>query len=323
MSNYPVKVKIIADSASPAGARLTTFELEYPRYLHAEMLTHRVFSKNSQSSRAVPVVKTKIANIKPVTPLIWGQNVPGMQSKGELIGIKLKLAKFIWRCASNTAFALSSALGKLGLHKQWSNRITEPFSTIKVVLSSTDFTNFFWLRIDEAGVQPEMFKLAMDMKQVYDLSIPVQLEAGEWHVPYVTNKVLEGEQVFFDADGAEVSIETALKISASCCAQVSYRNLDDSIKKADDIFAKLFSGERPHLSPTEHQGRVMRRETCTNTDVNYSGSMQYLSATRGVTALNKDGKYLSGNLTGFCQLRQLLGQKEQMFNFLKEDSDAS
>ena len=323
MSNYPIAVKIIADSASPGGARLTTFELEYPRYLHAEMLTHRVFSKNSQSSRAVPVKKTIVVNVKPVTPLIWGQNVPGMQSKGELTGIKLRLAKFTWRCAANTAFALSNVLGRLGLHKQWANRITEPFSTIKVVLSSTDFANFLWLRLDEVGVQPEMYKLAADVKQAYDLSIPVQLEAGQWHTPYVTNKILENEQVFFDVDGAEVLTEEALKISASCCAQASYRNLDESIKKAEDIFAKLFSGDKPHLSPTEHQGRVMRRETCMNTDVNYSEAMQYLKATRGVTAVSKEGKYLSGNLTGFCQLRQLLGQKEQMFNFLKEDSDAS
>ena len=310
MSNYPIYAKIIADSASPEGTRLTTFELEYPRFLHPEMLTHRVFSKNSQSSRAVPIVKTRVVNIKPVTPIIWGQNVPGMQSKGELAGIKLKLAKGTWRCASNTAFALSNVLGRLGLHKQWANRITEPFSTIKVVLSSTEFANFFWLRIDEAGVQPEMLRLAMDMKQAYDLSIPVQLEAGQWHVPYVTNKVLEGEQVFFDADGAEVSTEIALKISASCCAQVSYRNLDDSIKKADDIFAKLFSGDRPHLSPTEHQGRVMQVEK-----LDLAADLVFLP---GVTALDNNYKYLSGNLTGFCQLRQLLGAKEKMFNFLQE-----
>lgn len=309
--NYTIEVKIIADSASPAGNRMTTFELVYPRMIHAELLTHRLFSKNAGSSRAVPVNKTIAVNKQAVEPLIWGQNVAGMQSKGELTGIKLKLAKLAWRCASNTAFAMSKVLAKLGLHKQWANRITEPFSSIKIVCTATEYENFFWLRLDESAVQPEMHELATEMKQAYDMSLPVQLQAGQWHMPYVENKVLEGQQVFFDASGSEISLEEALRISASCCAQVSYRNLDESLEKANAIFAKLFSGPKPHMSPTEHQGRVMIYEK-----FDLHSGVQFV---RGVTAMDRNSNYLSGNLKGFCQFRHLLGKPEDMFKFLKKE----
>jgi hypothetical protein len=309
--NYPISAKIITDSASPAGNRMTTFELVYPRYLHGEIMTHRLFGRNAQSSRAVPVTKTIAVNKQAVEPLIWGQNVAGMQSKGALEGWRLSLAKFTWRCASNTAFAMSKVLAKLGLHKQWANRITEPFSTIKIICTATEWNNFFWLRLDEAAVQPEMFRLATEMKQAYDMSLPVQLQSGQWHTPYVDNKILEGQQVFFDTNGKEITLEETLRISASCCAQVSYRNLDESLEKANAIFDKLFSGPKPHMSPTEHQGRVMQHEK-----FHLDSGLQF---DRGVTALDKDGNYLSANLKGFCQFRHLLGKPEDMFKFLKEE----
>ena len=93
---YPfIKVKIIADSISQTdGIRLTTFELEYPRYIHAEIMTHRVFSRNAQSSRAVPVDKQlERVRTSPVLPIEWGANKAGMSSATLLDSAKELIAK--------------------------------------------------------------------------------------------------------------------------------------------------------------------------------------------------------------------------------------
>lgn len=309
--NYPIEVRIIADSLSPCGARLTTFELSYPRWIHAELRTHRALSMCSQSSRAVPVKKVQKVNKKPAEPFYYGSNIPGMSSEDSLEGWRLRAAKAIWKGASRGAFFISGLLGKVGLHKQWANRITEPFSTIKVVVTGTDFDNFFWLRTEMEAVQPELYVLANKMQEAYNLSIPKDLSPGHWHLPYVDSCIVDDEQFFFDCTGKNISEDEALKISASCCAQVSYRNLDESLEKALSIFEKLFNGTRPHLSPTEHQGRVMKplRESSlviTSIEGVKTCVVHPDSWEEGVTALSRDGKLKSGNLTGFIQYRQLL-----------------
>jgi hypothetical protein len=49
--------KILADSISPDGVRLTTLEVVMPRIVLAEFNTHRMLSRNSASSRAIPIEK--------------------------------------------------------------------------------------------------------------------------------------------------------------------------------------------------------------------------------------------------------------------------
>jgi thymidylate synthase ThyX len=294
--------QIICDSVSPNGSRLVTFEIEYPRLIHAEILTHKMLSKNSQSSRAVPVTKTLDANKDFVKPLIWGLNKAGMQSQGELTGLKLYLAKTAWSCTANIAFMTSKLLSRFGLHKQWSNRITEPFSNIKVVISGTEWDNFFWLRIDDAA-QPEIQELARLMKKQLDESTPTELEAGEWHIPYVACYKINSKQVFFDADEKELTEQEALKISASCCAQVSYRKLDTSKKKAIEIYDKLFSSSKPHYSPTEHQGYVMNHES--------EEAISHAGFGDGVTHIDKNLNYWSANFKGFVQYRKLLEEDKE------------
>jgi hypothetical protein len=296
-----ISAKVICDSTSPNSSRLVTFELDYPRIIHAELLTHKMLSKNSQSSRAVPVSKTAKVNKEFFTPVKWGKNITGMQSSEELTGWRLNLSRVLWNLSAKIAFGASSLLNKLGLHKQWANRITEPFSNIKVVVSGTEWDNFFWLRIDDAA-QPEIQELAGKMKSALDSSKSALLSSGQWHIPYVKQEIFNGQQVFVDADNVILSIENALKISASCCAQVSYRNLDESLKKALDVFNKLFSSSKPHYSPTEHQGRVMKYEMY-NTE-------QPLGFHKGVSNLDKNGYYWSANFKGFVQYRKLLEEDE-------------
>ncbi len=292
-----IEAKIIKDSISAeSGVRLTTFELDYPRFIHAEIMTHRVFSRNAQSSRAVPVKSTLAANQEWVTPLVWGKNKSGMSSEEILQGIELESAKQLWDEAAKNAFVFSERLAGVNLHKQWSNRITEPFSNIKVVITATEWDNFFWLRIDSEAAQPEMLELAQKMEKLYDESEPELLYSGEWHLPYVLATRENNSQVFMDSTGKILTEEEALKISASCSAQVSYRRLNDTYEKAIEIYEKLFSGPKPHLSPTEHQAKVIKHFDL-DSDTAWPA---------GITHIDRNDSYWSGNLQGWVQYRQLL-----------------
>lgn len=295
-----ISAKIIADSFNNHwGKRITTFELEYPRFIHSEIMTHRVFSRNAQSSRAVPVQNTLGVNANPVRPIVWGKNKAGMSSQEVLNLTEQAFAENLWNNAAKNAFEISAALADQGLHKQWANRITEPFSKIKVVITATEYDNFFWLRDDPDAAQPEIVQLARVMKKAYDQSEPDCLLSGQWHIPYIkwcNNHRVSHGQTYFDNQGGELSLDEALKISASCCAQVSYRKLNDTKEKAIEIYDRLFSGPKPHLSPTEHQAQCFY-----GTPVDGYGQW-----TKGITHKDRDGFYWSGNLNSFIQYRQLL-----------------
>lgn len=294
-----IEAKIIKDSISAeSGVRLTTFELDYPRFIHAEIMTHRVFSRNAQSSRAVPVKSTLAVNQEWVTPIVWGKNKSGMSSEETLQGIELESAKQLWDEAAKNAFVFSDRLAGVNLHKQWANRPTEAFSNIKVVLTATEFDNFFWLRDDPDAAQPEIVALTRKMERLYDESVPNQLEVGEWHLPYVlTAETGNYGQIYLDSTGRKLTEEEAIKISASCCAQVSYRRLNDTYEKAIEIYEKLFSGPKPHLSPTEHQAKVIKHFD-PDSDTAWPA---------GITHVDRNDSYWSGNLQGWVQYRQLLG----------------
>ena len=292
-----ISAKIIADSYNIMGTdRVTTFELEYPRFIHSEIMTHRVFSRNAQSSRAVPVQNTLNVNQNFVRPIVWGKNKAGMSSQEVLNVTEQAFVENLWNTAAKSAFELSAAMADQGLHKQWANRVTEPFSKIKVVVTATEWDNFFWLRIDPDAAQPEIVKLAEVLKEAYDNSEAVVLNEGDWHMPYIDYGYDNyGKQIFFDSNGNDLTLEEALKISASCCAQVSYRKLNDSKEKAIEIYDRLFSGPKPHLSPTEHQAQSF-----------YAVNDIYGNWKKGITHVDRDNNYWSGNLQGFIQYRQLL-----------------
>lgn len=292
-----ITAKIIADSYSAInGKRITTFELVYPRWIHGELLTHRLFSRNAMSSRAVPVEKMlEQVREDPAFPIHWGLNQPGMQAKEEVSGVDrygndLKwLLKARWHEAARMQASFAQEFSDHGLHKQVVNRILEPFQLMKTVLTSTEFDNFFWLRKHE-DAQPEIKELAERMYEQLEWNklLTVELDAGDWHTPY------------YDAgywlQDDETPLEDALAISSSCCAQVSYRLLDDSIEKARKVYQRLVESTPVHASPFEHCASPMKEPQQTD---------KYLWED-GMTHMDKDGNMWSGNLKGFIQFRQLI-----------------
>lgn len=279
-----ISAKIIADSTCYNGKRITTFELEYPRFIHSEMLTHRVFSRNAASSRAIPLkTMLKLVWNNPAEPIHWGMNQSGMQAKSQLTGFKLKAAKFLWKWSGRVACGFAWLMEKCKLHKQVANRILEPWSHIKVVVTSTEWDNFFWLR-NHPDAQPEIHDLAAKMWELYEKNVPVRLKEGKWHLPYVTGYKIVGDDLYQTALGLKgvnkdklISISDALKLSASLCAQTSFRKANESLKKALEIYDRLVESKPVHASPFEHQATPAKTST-----------------------------YISGNFCGWIQHRQLI-----------------
>lgn len=278
-----IKAKIIADSVSAhTDTRITTMELEYPRFIHCEFMTHRQFSRNASSSRAIPIDKM-IEQVKTNTaiPIHWGLNQSGMQAKDEQANSTLAINA--WLNARDSAVKHALKLKELGLHKQIVNRVLEPFQMMKTLVTSTSFDNFFNLRCHK-DAQPEIKALADIMYQVMQKSKPIQLKYGEWHTPYVEHTRSETGKIqyYTETDGnyIELSVNDAIKVSCSCSAQVSYRKNDTSIKKAKDIYDKLINSNPVHASAFEH--------CATPINLNISNSTQ------------------SGNFTNWLQYRQLI-----------------
>lgn len=129
---------ILADSISPNGVRLTSLEVTYPRFVHAELMTHRVFSRNSASSRAIPISKTlEKVKANPAIPIWWGKNQSGMQANEELPDEKKEAAYKEWLAARDAAVIHVEALMKIGLHKQITNRILEPWMWNTIICTAT------------------------------------------------------------------------------------------------------------------------------------------------------------------------------------------
>lgn len=278
-----ISAEIIADSINQNGNRITTFECVYPRFIHSELMTHRLFSRNAASSRAIPTDKMlKLIEDSPAMPVEWGKEQSGMQAKEAFTEeYQIGTCIYAWKQAAKSAVDHAKGLQKLGLHKQIVNRIVEPFTLMKTVITATEFNNFFWLRC-HPDAQPEIKVLAEIMENLYDESFPVPLSTGHWHMPYY----LDG---YWHPD-SERPLEDALKISASCCAQVSFRTNDDGIDKAKRIYERLVESTPIHASPFEHQA--------TPIDVNVSED--------GITSIDRYGKMWSGNFKGWVQHRQLI-----------------
>lgn len=293
-----IKATVIQDSISPQQKRITTFELEYPRFIHSEFMTHRALSRNAASSRAIPVESMlKHISDNPASPLHWGKNISGMQAKEELEGLKLASAQALWEAAAQDSVRWSRALANAEVHKQISNRVTEPFQTMKTVVTATELENLYWLRY-HSDAQPEFFELAKLMRWVQDNSNPTPITPGEWHVPYVNrNRDKMGRIEYLDNQGNPIPLEDAKIISASCCAQVSYRKSDDTLEKARKIYDRMINTSPVHASPVEHQATPMEFMFST------AGPYRW---EEGITHMQRDGSLCSGNFKGWIQFRQLI-----------------
>ena len=236
---------VIADSISPSGTRLTTLEVRLHRFVLAELNTHRVFSRNSASSRAIPIAK-QIERVltDPALPLEYGSKRSGMQAGPPLEGDRLIEAQQIWLAARDSAVAAARDLLRLGVHKQVANRLLEPFMWHTVIVSSTDWDGF-WTQRCSPLAQPEIRVAAESMRDAVNASMPIACAQGEWHLPYITDD---------DRSEADHAHETLRRVSAARCGRVSYltqdgrRDLDEDLK----LYDRFVTADPPHASPLEH-----------------------------------------------------------------------
>lgn len=243
--------KIILDSVNTAGDRLTTFEVTYPRFVHSELMTHRVFSRNASSSRAIPIEKMIQQVVdSPVIPVWIGKNQKGMQAKEELTGQARQDFIDSWLDARDVAVFHARDMIEIGAHKQIVNRILEPWMWITVLVSSTEFNNFFNLRV-HPDAQPEIEKIARMMLDSYVSSVPHCHPNGSLHLP-LTND-------YYDLLDEGYSVEQIKKISVGRCARVSYLTHDGKRDPQADIDLhdnRLLHPNNPddpdHMSPFEH-----------------------------------------------------------------------
>lgn len=239
------KANIIKHSISPDRKEIVTYELRYPRFIHGEVMTHRVFSRNAMSSRAIPVSKMiKQVWSDPAMPVYWGANQSGMQAAVELAGWRLTAVKLLWKAAAKTVCCFAWAFNKLGLHKQIANRILETFQWMTTLVTATEWDNFFELR-DHNDAQPEFRHLARMMRVAKHTSQPTPLRLGEWHLPYVGQMGIQ-----------QYGLAAALKMSTARCARVSYLTHDGqepSFAADIKLFERLAVSRPIHASPLEHQ----------------------------------------------------------------------
>lgn len=307
-----VYAKVVVDSVAPSGARLTTIEVRFHRFILPEVLTHRMFSRNASSSRAIPVEKIceEVAT-NPAMPVHWGKNKPGMQANEEnlvkdeyyegyaLFPYEGGVADCLMFWKNEAAYAAQNAMimAQAGYHKQIVNRLTEPFQYTKMVITATEWDNFFKLRL-HPDAQPEIQELARCMFEAMNTSKPNELISGEWHLPYVSELV--GMDIGF------LSAKDAIKASVARCARVSYMNHDNT--KPDllkDVRLHDILLEAGHMSPFEHQASPMQysvakmltpQQSCEHTNVWEDG----------VTHIDRENCKWSGNFRAWNQYRNTL-----------------
>lgn len=296
MKNYNAKdemfVKVIADSVTEYGQRIVTFHARYPRIIHGEVMTHRVFSRNARSSRAVPV-KTILQEIidKPFIPWHWGKNQKGMQATeecNEFVKISLPFMhdnydyselvyndinhtrESAWLWARDQAVTAAKGFMDAGYHKQVINRLLEPYSWIDTLITTTDLANFYHLR-DHGDAEPHFHDLAKLVRQAVAASVPVKILEGQWHIPFIS------------PDEINLDIEIKLKLSVARCARISYKPFDGdgSHERELERYDLLVGSEPLHASPAEHQAMADyidewgRFENCDKAGNLGRGFMQY------------------------------------------------
>jgi hypothetical protein len=293
------KATVVADSVSPQGKRLITFQLQYWRPIHSELLTHRVFSRSAGSSRARPsrAIIEQVRN-DPWGPLHWGKNQSGMQADEELTGDELLAAQAAWIMAAKRAADSAEELYVLNLHKQAANRTLEPYTYIDVVVTSTSYANWYALR-NHPAAQPEIKILAEAMLAAAGNSTPTLLQPGEWHLPFILFTEIQQHGGLRDPSG------TLRRISTARCARTSYRSFDGTVATVEQdwkLFDKLMAEQPLHASPAEHQATPDTKSLYKVSKVHPITHDQELVS----CGLDWDKPNYHGNLDGWIQFRKLL-----------------
>ena len=300
-----IKVEFIQGSINAyTNQRITTLVLEYPRIIHSQLMTHRVFTRNSSSTRAIPI-KTSVQQIKDnPAKYLWTYNKAGMSGMDvtdpkELIDIN---NYWFFVMQANIKFA-EHMDSHYKLHKQHAGRVLEPFQNIRVCLTSTEWANWEHLRLD-ADAQPEIQALAKLVKEVMDKNQDnyQYLEEGEYHVPFIKRVFNEVDSKYYylhPETHEELDLQEAINLSVSICAQTSYRKEDCSPEKTSKVIDMLFKGNKLHASPLEHIATPVPKA------MNHSDKPLFYWP-KGITHMDRNGKYWSGNFKEFIQYRQLI-----------------
>lgn len=298
--------RILKDSVSPQGRRLTTMEIEVSRIVWCEFLTHGMLCRNAHSSRAIPFDKM----VEQLTgkPVRFGQANKGMQDRGEEFDahviIKPDLydaveqmlyemtgfvicyedllnengemeltAEGAWSLHKYLSVSVSRAFYEAGYHKQVYNRTTEAHQMIKAVVSATEWGNYYWLR-DDIAADPTLHDLASTMRKAHEQSVPELLQPGEWHLPYVkTARNPHGKLCYLiepevkGGEWDEMNLEEAIKVSSARTGAVSFRNTDYGLEQSLSVYDKLVGDERKHASAMQHQATPMKKMSVCQYDI--------------------------------------------------------
>lgn len=318
-----IGAKVLKDSLAPGGERLTTVEATGPRFILAELNTSRLFSRNSASSRAIPTWKLlQRVRENPVLPVYWGRNQAGMQAQCELDEEEIDEARDHILYGSREMADLVETLGSVGLHKQSANRYIEPWMWHTVIVSATEWENFFAQRDTwpdpsqpPGPAQPEFAVLARCIREALDASTPRQLKAGEWHLPLVETED-KNDPLYVSRDEAtELStrrsgmVHVLAAISAARCARISYLTHDGIRDISEDMALHDRLVENRHPSPLEHPAQAMPAQSKLDEDLiqridQHTGTRLKELAIKGLSA-----ERWSGNFHGWRQYRKFFANE--------------
>lgn len=292
---------MLKDSISPAGHRFSTFQCTFPRFILAEVNTHRLLSRSSASSRAIPVEKQiKRVLENPFVPIYWGKNQKGMQAEEELTEEEQIKARAEWLNGRDRAVIAAERLLAVGVHKQLTNRLLEPFMWHTAIISGTEWANFFALRRHK-DAQPEFKRIADMIYQVMEASRPVELTSSQWHLPLFEAKDLELLQNFAPVELQDIP-KLARKISVGRVARTSYLTHDGKRDLSEDISLHDRILKSGHMSPFEAVARPMsEHELFLFSRPGYDWNEEQ----EGWKA-NGKSTYFLGNVQGWVQYRKLI-----------------
>ena len=299
-----ITADIIADSVNSLGHRLTTFVVVVPRIVLAEFNTHRALSRNSASSRAIPFSKmVEKAKTNPFIPRAWQKDHKGMQgtkyfseldtiagekmfnfktNEYDLPIYSVELFEEEWLTSRDYAVNQATTLNNRGVTKQICNRLLEPFMYQTIIVTATEWENFFALRADPAA-EIHIQELAFKMLEAYNKSTPVPLKKGEWHIPFgdrvdagKVTQLLESQDNINPSDH-DVD-QTRIKIATARCARVSYLNFEGKDDYQADIKLHDNLASMGHWSPFEH---CAENTEDSNWSGNFRGFKQYRKSFQG------------------------------------------
>jgi thymidylate synthase ThyX len=335
MIKTKINAKIVADSCDIRGNRITSVLVTIPRIVLAELNTHRMFSRNSASSRAIPFERmVKAVKDDPFIPIAWQKDHSGMQGTeymehgiNDLIDNHLR--------ARDAAVERATEANQRGLTKQLCNRYLEPFMWHTVLITSTEWENFFALRCPQYGLlteeglkhfrsQNDYFKaggvisgtdinieflkinksgaeihIQAAAEAIYDAmneSTPMALKDGMWHIPF-SDKLNNPEM------GTAYGYLHGIKVATAMCARTSYTVVGNekemTYAKLIEIHDRMVSQVPFHASPFEHCARVMTED-------------EYYTNVRGKLMFRNQPHEIYGwcrNFRGFIQYRHIIETK--------------